>query len=253
MPSPVNGAVPSPQPLQQFDKLTYLASLYSPVDDYQHVIVATREGGLFDVFFNQSHTPQSRTLFNQLLVASVNIGMAGFYSPNDKVCHAVVLSREGKLHDVTFSQQQSPVSNEFPIQFDLKNVASLAGFFSPGDDRCHVTIAFTDGRIFDVHYPSQQQKFASVSFLGDSGEKILIVAAFFSPDRNSHHVVVRTKDGGIYDYSHSIQGKSEKILSTPSPLSDIVDVGGYHSASDGNHHIVIATRSGNLYDFYYPL
>ncbi len=142
------GKVSAPTIFQRFDKLTSLAGLYAPDENFQHVFATTGEGNLFDVFFNRSQSLQTRTLLTQLPAAGKNIGMAGFYSSNDKICHAIVLSKEGKLYDVTFSKRQIPVVNEFPIQFDLQNIASLAGFFP------HVMAIFMTSTIrFKRYFP----------------------------------------------------------------------------------------------------
>ncbi len=91
--------VTSPQPLRRspglapvrFNGIHSLCGYFTSDDNYQHVIVATRDGRLHELYFMDSQNVRVRNPLYQLpTTAGPHIGMAGFFAPPGKLsacCH----------------------------------------------------------------------------------------------------------------------------------------------------------------------
>jgi hypothetical protein len=253
-------ATTSPQPLRpspgaapvQFGGIASLGGFYTSDDNYQHVIVATEDGGLHELYFTNSQQVHLRSPLLQLnTTAGPHIGMAAFYSSDDGLRHATVGGADSILHEVVWSASVTPSAQNLATQFTLPDVAAIAGFFDLYVHSRDVIVAMQGGDVFDVHYsggivaggPITTDRVTTFS------PTLVNVAAFVSPDTNYRHVIVLEASGQVYDYSYT----PEQVFGQTSLISlgNVIDMAGYYSAYDRMRHVILATGDGNIHEVYY--
>ena len=121
-------AVTSPQWLGQFPGIASLGGFFTSDDNFQHVIVATEDGRLHELYFTNPQQVNTRSpLFSLPTTAGPHIGMASFFSSNDRLRHAIVGGKDN-------------------------NVVDMAAYYSDYDRTNHVILATVDGNIHEIYY-----------------------------------------------------------------------------------------------------
>ena len=242
----------TPLKLAQFNGLVCFSGFFTPDDDHQHVIVATNNSNVHEIYFTRPDQPGVRSpLYHLKSIIGPHIGMAGFYTPDDQLRNAVIVDKDGELHQVFFSGTQSPDAEDFPTQFDLKDIGGLAGFYSTDDNLRHIIVVLKDGQVYDVNFRSRQ-KTASSDFLTQFDATLVNVAAFYTPE-GLHHVIALTDKGDIYDYPHNPSTTLTLDRVQLANFKNIVDMAAYYSVNDNNCHVIVATSDGNLHEIYYQV
>jgi hypothetical protein len=241
--------------LWQFSTIHSLSGFYTSDDNYQHVIVATEDGWLHELYFmvprHQDVHPRS-PLFEYTIPPGPPIGQAGFYTPDgDHFRHATVGGADNLLHEVTWNAQVTPTENILATQFRLQDVAAIAGFFDLWVHSRDVIVAMKGGDIFDVHYGG-----GIVAGGGSTTERVtrfssslINVAAFVSPDTQYRHVIVLDSNGDVYDYSYLPQEGSKRTHLAR--FTNVADIVGYYSDYDEMRHVIVATSDRNIHEVYY--
>lgn len=246
-----NSRTPTTPPfkLAQFPGLAGVVGFFATDNNSQYVLAATRDGNVHGLHFQslQNIEVRSPLIFLQNMVAV--IGMAGFFSSNDAMRHAIVLDQQGQLHEVTFSLSRQPVVKNFPTQLALQDIASISGFFASDDKSSHVIVALKNGRLYDGNYSGDPQN-ASATFLTAFDDHLVNVAALFSPDTGHRHAVVLTSKGELYDSFYSHGGTPSKQLLAS--FSNVADMVAFYSGDDQYRHLMVATNDGNIHEIYYP-
>jgi hypothetical protein len=243
------------QLLWQFSTIHSLSSFYTSDDNYQHVIVATEDGWLHELYFMvpryQDVHPRT-PLLHYTIPPGPPIGQAGFYTADgDNLRHTTVGGADSLLHEVTWNAQVTPTENILATQFWLQDVASTAGFFDLWVHSRDVIVAMKGGDIFDVHYGG-----GIVAGGGSTTDRVtrfspppINVAAFVSPDTHYRHVIVLDTEGDVWDYSY-IPHQGDK-LTYLARFTNVADIVGYYSDYDRMRHVIIATRDRNIHEIYY--
>jgi hypothetical protein len=155
--------VTSPQPLKRSPgsapvtfpgNIHSLSGFYTCDDHYQHVIVATEDGRLHEVYFTGSQHVNARSplLLDTLIRPGPNIGQAGFYSPAINPMRVVTVGgADSHLHQVAWSASIDPFEWNPAPQFSLQGVAAIAGFYDQDDQSGNVIVAMEEGDVIDIH------------------------------------------------------------------------------------------------------
>jgi hypothetical protein len=270
-----NTSVTSPQPLrrspesapEQFNGIHSLSGFFTSDDrtsdpntfeSFQHVIVATEDGRLQEVYFTDlQHVHVRSSLYQLTTTAGPHIGMAGF-SSSDGLRHATVGGADSILHEVVWSAQVTPTAQDLYTQFYLPDVAAITGFsfdldiphIGPHIHTRDVIVAMREGSVSDVYY---RGGYITRDLLTTFSSPLANVAAFVNTDTSDAHVIVLHSSGQLYDYTYNIpsqgNGQTTPLVSIP----NVVDIAAYYSAYDRTCHVIAATRDGNLHEVYYTL
>jgi hypothetical protein len=120
-----------------------VAGYYAAGDGYQHVIVATSAGELYEVYWQ----PGSTGGVGQNLLATVDdaiVSVAGYYAGSDGLQHVVVATQRGPLLVFAFLGGGQPVKRRLLAR--LRDAVAIAGYYSDSDGYQHVIVAnSTDG------------------------------------------------------------------------------------------------------------
>jgi hypothetical protein len=255
--------VTAPQPLRhlpgsapvKFPDIHSLSGFYTCDDNFQHVIVATEDGRLHEVYFTDSQHVNVRSPLYKLPTTAgrSHIGQAGFYtSDGDNLRHATVGGADSVLHEVVWNAQVTPTANNLATQFRLQDVAAIAGFFDLWVHSRDVIVAMKGGSVFDVHYSGGIMAGGPITTdpVTTFSPPLVNVAAFVDTDSSYRHVVALHKSGQLYDYSYTsgpVSGQQTPLVSIP----DVVDIVGYYSHYDTTCHVIVATGDRKIHEVYY--
>jgi hypothetical protein len=257
-----NTTLTHPQQLAQFNGIASLCGFFTSDDNFQHVIVATRDGRLNELYFIQPDIKSvtSRFLLQLSTTLGPGIGMAGFFSSDgDNLRHATVGSKEVNtdniLHEIVWKAHVNPSARNLTTQFTLRDVAGIAGFFDLCDHSRDVIVALKGGDVYDVRYSGgilgggQITKIQVTTFSLPS--ELVNVAAFVDTDARYRHVIVLDASGQLYDYTYIAheEGLGQKTFLTN--IANVVDIVAYYSHYDTTCHVIAATEDGNLHEVYY--
>ncbi len=251
-----NTGVTNPVLLRQFSKIHSLSGFYTSDDQYQHVIVATEDGWLHELYYMvpDPHNVHPRSpLLDYTITPGPYIGQAGFYtSDGDNLRHATVGGADSLLHEVAW--KADVIENILSNQFRLQEVASIAGFFDLWVHSRDVIVAMKGGDIVDVHYSG-----GIVTGGGSTSDLVtrfdpppVNVAAFVCPDTHYRHVIVLDSNGDLWDYSYQPH-QQYKLTHLPkfTDVTNVADIVGYYSDYDHMRHVIVATRDRNIHEIYY--
>jgi len=74
-----------------------IAGYYTDFDGLQHVIAATQDGNVYEVYWNQSTLPTVRNLYN---FGTSLVNITSFFTPDDNFHHAVGITNDRTLHEL---------------------------------------------------------------------------------------------------------------------------------------------------------
>ena len=243
----------------------YYTNFYDNPNHYdptQHVIVAAKDGNVYEVHWNQQVPP---TIVGSIGYFGTNlVNIAGFYSPDDKYQHAVTVTvtntvtNEGTLHEIYFMLPNTFHTRDhlYPVgRFDPNKGA--ASFFSPGDNLRHVVIVDRNGNPVDITWNAQQQPHGVGITIPPNDSQIASISGFLDTDDNSRHIIVACKDarGEVYDINYpdehhvpSSVGSSSVITSFNEPLQNVT---AFFTPDTNYRHIVVFTQAHLLKDHSY--
>jgi 2-keto-3-deoxy-6-phosphogluconate aldolase len=136
-----------------------LAGYVTPQDgfnngDYQHVIVATSDGVVHEIFFNPT-LGLGQDVLAQYAAGSI-ASLAGYYTPGDGYQHVIVATSDGKVHEVFFNPNVGTFQDVL-AQFSNSAIIGVAGYITPVDstpahDFQDVLVATADGLIEQIRW-----------------------------------------------------------------------------------------------------
>jgi hypothetical protein len=258
--------VTSPQPLKRspgsapltFPGIHSLSGFYTCDDHTQHVVVATNDGRLHEVYFTDSQRVNVRSPLLDTIIPpeTRTIGQAGFYtSDGDNLRHVTVGGADSFLHEVVWNAQLAPKAKNLATQFTLPHVAAIAGFFDLSVHSRDVIVAMQGGDVFDVHYSGGILAGGQITTdrVKTFPSLLVNVAAFVDTNSYYRHVIALHESGQLYDYRYSAgqasaSGQQTSLVSIP----DVRDIVAYYSHYDAMCHVIVATKQEKkVYEVYY--
>jgi hypothetical protein len=138
--------------LAQLDGLKTAAGYYAAGDGFQHVIVATIDGVVHEVFWKPQDPANPGVGVDQLTTfpAGTIAALAGYYAAGDGFQHVIVATIDGVVHEV-FWKPQDPANPGVGVDqlttFPAGTIAALAGYYADATGYQHVITATTAGRL----------------------------------------------------------------------------------------------------------
>jgi hypothetical protein len=253
--------VTSPQPLKRSPgsapvtfpgNIHSLSGFYTCDDNYQHVIVATEDGRLHEVYFTDSQHVNVRSPLYKLPTTAYHshIGQAGFYSPAVNPMRVVTVGgADSFLHEVVWSASIDAFEWNPAPQLHLQGVAAIAGFYDQDDQSKNVIVALKEGYVLDVH--SSGAGGSTTCLVTTFSPDLVNVAAFVDTDTHCRHVIALHESGQLSDYSYTsgqVVGQQTSLVSIP----DVADIVAYYSHYDTTCHVIVATRDDRkIHEVYY--
>ena len=169
--------------------------------------------------------------------------IAGFFSSDDNVNHAIVVSAAGDVKELFYDVESGQGLAALTTSEDT---VAVGAFFSSDDNVRHVLIGTAAGDLTEVFFnPQQGQGQVVLTNLPD----IVGVAGFFSDDDNYRHGIVGTADGNVTEvFYHPQQAQGQVVLAN---LPGIIAIGGFYSSDDNYRHAIIGTVDGNITEVFY--
>lgn len=247
----------------QFTGIHSLSGFYTSDDNKQHVIVATEDGRLHEVYFTDpEHVSVRSPLFQLPTTAGPHIGQAGFYDFDDTLRTVTVGGADNVLYEVAWNAQVTPSATNLLNQFTpLSDVAGIAGFYdlsflSGGVPFVseNIIVARKNGEVYDVRTegasPGEVQ--LTTNLVTTFTPPLVNVAAFVDTCTHRRHVIGLHASGQLYDYSYTPQ---QVFGQTPLvSIPDVVDIVAYYSAYDATCHVIVASSTSiekKIHEVYY--
>ncbi|GAC1425947.1 MAG: hypothetical protein NVSMB54_11420 [Ktedonobacteraceae bacterium] len=232
-----------------------ISGYYTDDTRTQHIIVATTDGNVYEVHWNQTVTPTVSTSFAHFNGLS---SIAGFYSPDDTFEHTITSTADGNLHELYFKEPGSAQRRDPLIYLNsLFPANGMAGFYSSGDNLRHVIVANRNGNPLDITFSQQQAPGALESKTSVTNAEIASLSGFFAPSDNSRHIIMALKNGDVYDIDYPDQqhvpatvGQNFLRVRFNEP---VMNVSAFFSSDTNFCHIVVLTAGGQLHDHSYQL
>jgi hypothetical protein len=219
-----------------------LAAYYAPSDRLQHVIVASNDGSIQEIWYQGGGKPDQGS--DLLATYPGVIAVAGYYAASDHYQHVMVALGDGTIHEEWFKGRGGRRGHD--IRATFPGVVAIAGYFAPSDSYQHLIVATDDGSLHEVWHGHG----------ANGGEAILAnfpgmvgLAAYYSPSDQYQHIIVATNDGAVHEVwfpgggrpmGHDVRAR----------IDNIVGVAGYYASDDKYQHVIVADKAGNLTEVY---
>ncbi len=232
-----------------------VAGYYSDNDSTQHVVVATIDGSLYEIHWDQHTSPTSPQRLGQF---SEIASLGGFFTSDDGFQHVIVATHNGNLQELYFKDPghvQSNIPNPLlHLNTALGPGVGMAAFFSSDDGVHHATVGGVDNILHEAvwgqHVTPSAHNLATQFTMSD----VAAIAGYFDLSVHSRDVIVAMEGGNIYDvhYSGAILGGgpiTTTLVTTFSPV--LVNVAAFVSTDTHYRHVVVLNASGQVYDYSY--
>jgi len=245
--------------------IRFIAGYYTDYNNLQHVIVAAKDGYVYEVHWDPNelasgyHPPADRLdgHFGDSLVT-----IAGFFTPDDNYHHAIVGTNDGKPHELYYNLGESPNRNDMRYQissFDPKK--GMASFYSPVDNLRHVVIVDRMGNPVDITWNAHHPPNGIGITIPPTDSQVASISGFLSDDANPntrHIIVARNDTGQVYDIDYpdeqhiprSILGQDDVYVRTTFN-ERVQNVTAFFSSDTNYRHIVVLTQANLLEDHAY--
>lgn len=240
---------------QMSGRIYGVAGYYSDNDSTQHVVVATTDGTLYEIHWNQHIAPTSPQRLGQF---SRIASLGGFYTSDDGFQHVIVATHDGSLQELYFKDsrhvQLHTPSPLFHLNTTLGPGVGMAAFFSSDDGVRHATVGGADNILHEVvwggHVNPSAHNLATQFTLSD----VAAITGYFDLSVHSRDVIVAMEGGNIYDvhYSGAILGGGQittDLVTTFSP--SLVNVAAFVATDTHYRHVIVLDASGQVYDYSY--
>jgi hypothetical protein len=240
-----------------------IAGYYTDYDGLQHVIVAEKDGNVYEVHWDASelapgyHPPAQRLgYFGNSLVT-----IAGFFTLDDNYHHAVAGTDDGKLHQLYYKLNETPNRNDldYPPISSFDPSKGMASFYSLGDNLSHVVIVDRMGNPVDITWNAHHPPNGKGITIPPTDSQVASISGFLATDDTSRHIIVARNDTGqIYDIAYpdeqhipqSILGQDNVYVKTTfnEPVKNVT---AFFSSDTNHRHIVVLTKENRLKDHAY--
>jgi kumamolisin len=220
---------------------------YITGDGFQHVIAATGNGDIHEIYWQGAGTVSQGILITLPGLVSV----AG-YATGDGFQHVIAATDNGDIHEI-YWQGGGSVSQG--ILDTVPGVLSVAGYVT-GDGFQHVIAATGNGDIHEIYWPGggsvAQGVVATVPNVNS-------VAGYITAADGVQHVIASAGFAQIREIFWPGGGQpSEAVLdwSTGQQAALVVGVAGYFTADDGFQHVIVACGDdggspGDIFEVYF--
>jgi photosystem II stability/assembly factor-like uncharacterized protein len=222
-----------------------ITGYYTPGDNNRHVIAATGNGGIQEIYFNSK-----KGIFEDPLACFNNIiGISSFISSDDGIQHTIVATADGNITEI-FYDPHIGIHISQPALGNFKGIIRISAFFTPDDNFRHVIVATNDGNIHEIFYGPSIGVHISQPALANFGG-IVDISGFYTPDDKFRHVIVATRDGNIHEifYGSSIGVHISQPALTN--FNGIKSISGFYTPDDAYRHVIVATNDGNIHEIFY--
>ena len=180
-----------------------VAGYFSTDDQYQHVIIATTNGKLREIYWKSGGAGAGQDDLPVQFSAGTIVAVAGYFRTDDQYQHVIVATTNGKLREIYWKSGGAGAGqDDLPVQFSAGTIVAVAGYFRTDDLRNHVIVGTSDGKVHDIWWKSGQLGIEGEYVLTEFGAgTIVAVAAYHAENEKRHHVIVGVKDGNMYDFS----------------------------------------------------
>jgi hypothetical protein len=210
-------------------------------DQMRHVIAIDSDGSVWDITWADLAPPVISLARN---IAGA-VCVAGFYTPDDSCCHAIVGTRTGDVFEVYYQGDPGPLSPRVMLN-SFSDVVDVGGFYSPDDGYRHAIVATGDGRVSEIYYGQFGVSQTPIAWIPDLTRLSAYYAdgdAFFA-----RRVQVLTSGAQVHEVRYDPRfGVLRAVLTNPGPL---IDLGGFYSADDGFCHAIFAPTHGGIEELY---
>ena len=216
-----------------------ICGYYADSDKYQHVIAATSDGNLHEIYWSGGAGVSQDVLATLPGI----VGICGYYADSDKYQHVIAATSDGNLHEIYWSGGAG-VSQD--VLATLPGIVSICGYYSFSDGYQHVIAATSDGNLHDIYRVGGGSGLAQEVRVTIPG--VISMAGYFADVDNYHHIIVATTDGNVHEVYRMSDGPVGQ--DTLSSLAGVVGVAGYYAPSDKYQHVIAATAD-TIHELYF--
>ncbi len=242
-----------------------VAGYYSDNDRTQHVVVATTDGKLYEMHWNQNTaTTSPQPLRPSPESAPVQFrgiaSLGGFYTSDDNFQHVIVATEHGGLHELYFTtpQQVHLRSPLFQLNTTLGPYIGMAAFYTSVDGLRHATVGGADNTLHELVLHEVVWSAPVTPSVRDLAQfrlsDVAAIAGFFDLTVHSRDVIVALQGGDVFDvyYSGEILA-GEEITTKPVTTfsAALKNAAAFVSSDTGYRHVIVLDDSGRLYDYSY--
>lgn len=143
--------------------MRFLIAFYTPDDGYQHPIVATDTGDIFEIFYkpNDFHITGSLTNFPAM------VALSGFYAADDQMRILIVGQQDGSIHEIFYRPDIGVHITQPPLAM-FSGILGISVFYTSDDKYRHVIVTDTGGNVTEVFYPFRYRFLVHYCRRGDS-------------------------------------------------------------------------------------
>jgi hypothetical protein len=164
-----------------------LAGYYAKDDDTQHVIVATADGVVTEVYWKPAQGVHQDVLTQ--FSASI-VGIGAYYAADDNTQHAIVATADGVVTEVYWKPAQG-VHQDVVAQLG-RDIVGIAGYYAEDDHAQHAIAGTGGGTLIEVFWRPGQGIHRT---LPQFGTNIVSVGGYYSQDDHTQHAIIATSDG----------------------------------------------------------
>jgi hypothetical protein len=235
--------------LTNFEGLVKATGFYSSGDGVQHAIAATRDGTVYDYYWQPGGVHMTTPLVPHSHFGANNIvGVAGYYNSRpveglgEDLKHVIVGTTDGNVTELYWKKPGPHVSRGPLPGFSANSIVGVAGYYNPDpkDQNQHVIVGTTDGNVTELYW-GQVGGVSEVPLTQFSTNGVVGIAGYYSDDDQMQHVVVALNDGNVCELVWKIgQRVQQRVLPK---FNGIVGVAGYHIVSE-HKHVLVGTSDG---------
>jgi hypothetical protein len=137
-------------------------------DNLQHVIVATKNGDVNEIYFKGGGepigqgtlghfcTPPNGVTGMVLCDVGDTVAVAGYFAPSDGFQHVIVATKNGDVNEIYFKGGGQPIKQHKLAHFD-DQIKGIAGYFATSDGFQHVIVTTNSGDVNEVFFKGGEQ------------------------------------------------------------------------------------------------
>jgi len=216
-------------------------------DIAQHVVVATNDGTLYEIYWDR-HTPPTPP---QRLWQFPNIHSLAGFGGDDSFQHVIVFTKDGRLHELYFTTPED-VHTRSPL-FSLPTTATpnhigMAGYYDSLEKYCDVTVGGADDTLYEVVWNAQVTPYISRTTQFTLRD-VAAIAGFFDANGNSWDVFVAMQGGKVYNVERGLGGIGTQLLTTS--LTQLKNVAAFVNTSTQSRHVILQDVNDQVSDYTY--
>ena len=229
--------------------LASLGSYFTPGDKNRHVIVATIDGEIHELFYN----PKTNTGNPNASAGNATLGsfcglefVTAFYAGDDKLQHPVVVTNAGDIFAIAYKPDQFAMAG--PLA-NVQDIVVFSGFYA-GDNHLRTLIAGTGESIQEITFDSKN-KISYARTLPGMFPGLTHLSGFYCDDDHSRHVIVANSRGDITDLRYSSGANAQPVSVPLGTFEDVIAIAGFYATNDKTRVVIVASAEGDLFEITY--